>query len=183
MTPSGEALDNLDEACAPFREARDDLRWTSRAAWHVTIAFLGEVSEVSLTRFTPRLERAARRHATLCLSFAGAGAFPSAGRANVLWSGVQGDRQALADLAASVAAAARRAGAPPPDAGRTYRPHVTLARCRMAADVRPIVEALSAYQGPPWRAEEIFLIRSTLGGRPRYETLGTWKLVQPHPDS
>jgi 2'-5' RNA ligase len=46
----------------------------------------------------------------------------------------------------------------------------------MPADVRPIVDDLSEYQGPAWTAEEIYLIRSTLGGQPRYETLGTWKL-------
>jgi len=46
----------------------------------------------------------------------------------------------------------------------------------MPADVRSIVDDLSGYQGPPWFVEEIYLIRSTLGGQPRYETLGTWKL-------
>jgi 2'-5' RNA ligase len=36
---------------------------------------------------------------------------------------------------------------------------------------------LSGYQGPTWTVEEIYLIRSTLGGQqPRYETVGTWKL-------
>jgi 2'-5' RNA ligase len=176
LAPPADVLDDLDAACAPFRRAHGDLRWTHRAAWHVTLAFLAEVNELQLTRLTPRLERAARRHSGFSLCFAGAGAFPSAGRANVLWSGLAGDRRALADLAASAAAAARRAGAPPPDAGRKYRPHVTLARCRAAVDVGPIVEALNGYEGQPWAAEEIFLIRSRLHEQPRYETLGTWKL-------
>ncbi len=94
----------------------------------------------------------------------------------MLWSGLSGDRKALGELAMSVSAGARRAGAPPPDQGRRYRPHVTLARCRMPADVRAIVDQLSGYQGPAWTVDEIYLIRSTLGGDPRYETLGTWKL-------
>ena len=46
----------------------------------------------------------------------------------------------------------------------------------MPADVRALVDDLSGYQGPTWTAEEIYLIRSTLGGHPRYETVGTWKL-------
>ena len=49
----------------------------------------------------------------------------------------------------------------------------------MPADVAAIVDGLSGYQGPTWTAEEIYLIRSTLGGHPRYETLGTWKLGYP----
>jgi len=170
-------LDDLDAACTPFRPLRDDLRWTSREAWHITLAFLGEVTDLSLTRLLPRLERAARRHEPFSLSLADAGAFPSAARANVLWSGLAGDRRALGDLAASVSAAARRAGAAPPDAGRRYRPHLTLARCRAPADVRSIVDGLEGYASPGWTTEEIYLIRSRLGGQqPRYETLGTWKL-------
>jgi 2'-5' RNA ligase len=175
LAPPAAALDDLDAACAPLRPGREDLRWTSRELWHLTLAFLGEVSEQSLDRLLPRLERAARRHLAFDLSLAGAGAFPGPARANVLWGGLSGDRKALAELAMSVSAGARRAGAPPPDE-RRYQPHLTLARCRMPADVRPIVDNLSGYQGPAWTAEEIYLIRSTLGGEPRYEPLWTWKL-------
>jgi 2'-5' RNA ligase len=179
LAPPAAALDDLDAACAPLRQGREDLRWTSRELWHVTLAFLGEVSEDRLDRLLPRLERAARRHLVFGLSLAGAGAFPSPARANVLWSGLSGDRKALGELAMSVSAGARRAGAPPPDEGRRYRPHVTLARCRMPADVRSIVDDLSGYQGPAWAVEEIYLIRSTLDGQPRYEALGAWKLSFP----
>jgi 2'-5' RNA ligase len=177
LAPPPAVLDDLDAACAPFRPLREDLRWTSREAWHITLAFLGEVSDLSLTRLLPRLERAARRHSSFGLSVASAGAFPGPARANVLWSGLAGDRRALGDLAASVSAAARRAGAVPPDAARRFRPHLTLARCRAPADVRAIVAGLEGYQGPSWTAGEICLIRSRLGGHPRYETLGTWQLA------
>lgn len=169
-------LDELDAACAPLRAGREDLRWTGREAWHVTLAFLGEVTETSTSRLLPRLERAARRHQQFSLAFAGAGAFPGAGRANVLWTGLSGDRRALAGLAASVSAAAARAGAESPDKGRRFKPHLTLARCRAPVDVRTIVARLDEYQGQPWTAEEIFLIHSRLGGRPRYQTLGSWPL-------
>jgi 2'-5' RNA ligase len=184
LAPPSTVLDDLDAACAPFRAIREDMRWTSRDAWHVTLAFLGEVTEVSLARLLPRLERAAARHHPFSLTFAGAGAFPAAHRANVLWTGLSGDRRALSELAASVTAGARRVGAVPPDSSRKYRPHLTLARCRAPADVRDIVASLDGYRGQPWAAEEIFLIRSRLNERPRYETLGTWKLsarARPHP--
>jgi RNA 2',3'-cyclic 3'-phosphodiesterase len=183
LAPPAAVLDDLDAACKPLRPLRDDLRWTSRAAWHITLAFLGEVTDLSLTRLEPRLERAARRHHAVTLGLEGAGAFPKPARANVLWTGLAGDRRGLAELAASVGAAARRAGAVPPDAGRRFQPHLTLARCRAPVDVRPIVTSLEGYQGQPWTAEEIYLIRSVLGagqgGAPRYQIVGTWKLRQP----
>ncbi len=115
ITPPAAVLDELDALLEPLRERRGDLRWTSREAWHVTLAFLGQVDERTAARLPARLERAAGRHRNFCLAFAGSGAFPSATRANVLWSGLAGDRAALTRLAESVAAGASRAGAAPPD--------------------------------------------------------------------
>jgi len=178
VAPPAAVLDDLDVLARPLRTGRQDLRWTSREAWHVTLAFLGQVDESAAARLLPRLERAARRHRVFSLAFSGAGAFPAATRANVLWSGLSGDRGALAHLAESVAAGASRAGAPPPDKGRRFQPHLTLARCRMPADVTELVAALAGYQGPPWTADRIHLVRSRLGAteHPRYATLGSWPL-------
>src|SRR5215472_486729 len=148
IAPPPAVLDEVESAVAPLRPAWPGLRWTGREAWHVTLAFLGEVGEDTARALGPRLERAAQRHPWLSLSFGAAGA--------------------------------RRAGAPPPDEGRRFRPHLTLARCRAPADMAPLVEALAGYSGAPWTAGEIHLIRSYLpteaGGQPRYEVAGTWPL-------
>lgn len=170
------AAGELDRVVAPQRHAWPELRWTGRDAWHLTLAFLGEVGEAVTGGLMERLARAAGRHERMTLSLGGAGAFPKASRARVLWAGVQGDQRALAALAATVGAAARRAGAPPASEGRSYQPHLTLARCRTPADVRPLVATLGSFTGTPWTAADIYLIRSRLGGEPRYETLGAWPL-------
>ena len=181
IAPPSAVLDELDALVEPLRARRLDLRWTSREAWHVTLAFLGQVDEAVAAKLLPRLERAARRHQQVRLTFAGAGAFPSAARANVLWSGLSGDRGALARLAESVAAGASRAGTPPPDKGRRFQPHLTLARCRMPADVTPLVATLDGYQGQPWTADRVHLVRSRLGAteHPRYTSLASWPLRTP----
>jgi 2'-5' RNA ligase len=178
IAPPTAVLDELDALVEPFRARRQELRWTAREAWHVTLAFLGQVDESAVTRLMPRLERATRRHHGIPLAFSGAGAFPAAGRANVLWSGLSGDRRALARLAESVAAGASRAGAPPPDKRRRFQPHLTLARCRVPADVTELVAALDGYHGQPWTADHIHLVRSRLGGteQPRYVSLASWPL-------
>ena len=186
ITPPPAVLDDLEARVAPLRPDWPALRWTARPAWHVTLAFLGEVSDDTAAVLGPRLGRAAHRHPTLSLAFASAGAFPGRSRARVLWTGISGDRPALETLARSVAAGARRAGAPPPDEGRRFRPHLTLARCREPVNVGRLVEALAGYAGTPWTAAEIHLIRShpgPSGGPPRYETVGTWPLraAQPSP--
>jgi RNA 2',3'-cyclic 3'-phosphodiesterase len=180
IAPPPAVLDELETLAAPLQALRLDLRWTSRAAWHVTLAFLGEVDELALSRLLPRLERAARRHARISLAFEGAGAFPAAHRANVLWSGLSGDRNALAALADSVAAGASRAGATPPDKGRRFQPHLTLARCRTPADVTGLVGEFAGFQGRQWQADRIHLVRSQLGAEngkaPRYTSVEHWPL-------
>jgi 2'-5' RNA ligase len=181
IVPPPAALDELEAAVAPLRPGWPALRWAGRNAWHLTMAFLGEVSEDKAAALGPRLGRAAARHPSLTLSLAGGGAFSGARRARVLWAGINGDRQALRALAGSVAAGARRAGAPPPDEGRPLRPHLTLARCREPADVSPLVEALAGYAGTPWPATQIHLIRSHLGAEARYEIVGTWPLRAARP--
>ena len=181
IVPPSAVLDELDALVEPLRARRLDLRWTNREAWHVTLAFLGQVDEIAAARLLPRLERAAGQHDQMRLGFAGAGAFPAAARANVLWSGLSGDRLALARLAESVAARARRAGATPPDKGRRFQPHLTLARCRTPADVTGLVSALGGYQGQLWTADRLHLVRSRLGAteHPRYTSLASWPLRTP----
>ena len=176
LVPPPAVLGELDAAVAPLRAGWPGLNWTGRDAWHITLAFLGEVSDATAARLAPRLERATARHHEFRLAFAGAGAFPSATRARVFWNGLSGDVHGVAGLAASVAAAARRAGAPSPDEGRPFRPHLTLARCRVPADVRALIAALSGYRGPAWTADHVHLIHSRPGVQPRYAPLGSWPL-------
>jgi RNA 2',3'-cyclic 3'-phosphodiesterase len=177
LAPPAAALDELDAAVAPLRAGRPRLRWTRRDAWHITLAFLGEVSEATAARLSPRLERATARYPPFRLAFAGAGAFPSAARARVFWCGLSGDDHGVASVAASVAAAARRAGAAPPDEGRPFCPHLTLARCRVPADARALVATLSGYRGSTWTTDRVYLIQSSPGVQPRYAALDSWPLA------
>lgn len=176
-----DAAGELNSAVAPLRPAWPELRWTGRDAWHLTLAFFGEVDEKVTGELAAGLAAAAARHRRLSLALGGAGAFPAADRARVLWTGIQGDLVGLADLAAAVETGAKEAGVPPTSGGRRYEPHLTLARCRAPADVRTLVATLAGFAGTAWTAGEIHLIRSRLHERPRYETLGSWALVSDGP--
>lgn len=176
--PPDAALAELEDAVAPLRAAAPELRWTGIASWHLTLAFLGEVREEVLPDLQARLERAARRHPPQRLAIAGGGAFPSARRAQVLWAGFSADDEALAALADSVAAGARRAGAPPPGAQKKFRAHLTLARCRAPADVSELSASLAGFTGSAWTATTVHLIRSHLSsGPPQYEDVAAWPLL------
>lgn len=165
LVPPPEAVAHLGVTVVAVSAAHPDLRWIPPERWHLTLAFLGEVEDRRLPDLVKRLGRAASRHPVLRLRFAGGGRF---GR-QVLWAGVQGDVPALGRLAGSVTAAARRTGLDVDE--RPYRPHLTLARTRTPADLRPLLPALAAYDGPEWTAEQVQLVRSRLGPSPTYEGL------------
>jgi 2'-5' RNA ligase len=151
-----------------------DLRWTDPAQWHLTLTFCGEVTELAAERLAVRLARAALRHAPAEVRLTGAGAFSRPARAQALWVGLAGDVDALTKLAAATSAAARRCGIPVEE--RRFRAHLTIARASPPRDLRGVVEALSAYEGPPWTADAIHLVRSQLGAKATHSRIGTWSL-------
>ncbi|MGH3404855.1 MAG: RNA 2',3'-cyclic phosphodiesterase, partial [Streptosporangiaceae bacterium] len=84
IVPPPAVTAELEARTAPLRPAWPDLRWTGPEAWHVTLAFLGEVREEVVPELSTRLERAARRHQAQPLAVRGGGAFPSPPRARVV---------------------------------------------------------------------------------------------------
>ncbi|MFC4060280.1 RNA 2',3'-cyclic phosphodiesterase [Planomonospora corallina] len=195
LLPPRRVCDELARALAPHRGEWPQLRWVDPANWHLTLAFLGEVPEEVLPGLELRLARAASRYAPMTLAFAGAGAFPSARRARVLWAGLRGGgesyggRPEIVRLADSVAAGARREGIEVDD--RRFKAHLTLARARTRGDLdaRPLVEALEPFTGAEWEAESVHLMRSDFGSPQvghsgagvRYETVARWPLAARAP--
>ncbi len=169
--------EHLDAGAAPVRAAMDGWRWTPAAQWHLTLAFLGEVSEARLPELSRRMGLAARRHRPFELALAGFGAFGSARRARILWVGVDGEREALVRLADTVSAGARRAKVALED--RRYRPHMTLGRRRAPVDVRDLLDTGAGYHGPTWTVEEFVLVQSHLGSAVRHEVRETFPLRAP----
>ncbi len=178
LPPTG-AVAGLRTALAPLHTlpGARDLRWTGPEGWHFTLAFYGEVPEDVRPELETRLERAARRTGPFSLRVHGAGHF--GGRA--LWAGAAGGLDTLRLLAERADAAARRAGLPMEE-HRRYTPHLTLARSRGEADLRPFAAALAGFEGERWEAGELTLVRSDLpvsgvpGERPRYDVVRAWPL-------
>ncbi|WP_405907980.1 MULTISPECIES: RNA 2',3'-cyclic phosphodiesterase [unclassified Streptomyces] len=149
------------------------LRWTGRPGWHYTLAFYGEVAEELLPDLSARLERAAHRTAPFPLAVRGGGQF---GKGRALWAGAEGDLPALRLLADRAESAARKAGVEMGE-HRRYRAHLTVARSRDEADVRPYLDALASFTSRTWTVTELALVRSDLpksgvpGEQPRYEVV------------
>lgn len=185
--PPQSALDDLESFVGPRTESASygGMRWTTPVQWHLTLAFMPDVEERVLDELSERLTRAAARRHAFDLRIAGAGAFPNAGRAKVLWLGVEGDHEHLSHLAVGARAAANKSGAEVE--GGKFHPHLTLARIGRPFDVTKWLRVFAAYSGPTWRVDHVELIRSYLGqgpgGKPRYEVVGEFALAaakDPH---
>lgn len=169
LTPSLEALEDLDAFLEPRREAGAELRWTPADQWHVTLAFLPDVADRHLDDLVERLGRAARRRDQIALSVGGGGAFPDVAHGRVLFAALAPEADSadeeLRRLATGARAAATKAGTVVE--GARFHPHLTLARSGRPRELTRWVRLLDAYRGPAWTASEIVLVASHLGEGPR----------------
>ena len=134
-------------------------RWRPLEALHITLRFIGEVSEEAAAELDVELARITAGPLDLVLE--GAGAFGEGREARAVWAGVA-ENAALRSLAAKCETAARRAGLKPEK--KAYRPHVTLAYLKRAdpAEVARWIADNNLLQSPPFRVTWFGLWSSTL---------------------
>ncbi|MFS0738793.1 RNA 2',3'-cyclic phosphodiesterase [Sphingomonas sp. 1P06PA] len=134
-------------------------RWQDDGQLHCTLRYIGEVDSRTGDDIAQALARV--RHPPVELRIEGAGTFDRKGRIDTLWAGVA-PREPLAALHAKIDRALIAAGVAPE--GRSYLPHITLARFgRGAAPVHPPLEMLAGLGSPPFRVDHFLLYESHLG--------------------
>ncbi len=160
-------------AIRPWREVFPDARWVPPQNWHVTLKFLGRTPASLVSWVGETVEGIVAVHAPVTLSVGGLGAFPSAGRARVLWAGLDDPEDGLgalvADLESGLVGEFRAEV-------RRFHPHVTVARSEPPLRL-PEAYAETSFVSSPFVAERVVLYRSHLEGRTtRYEPLRTFSL-------
>jgi RNA 2',3'-cyclic 3'-phosphodiesterase len=168
----------LEAALPELESLLPGARLTAAGGWHLTLAFLGKVHPELAGEVVRVGEAAAAAVPAARLRLEGAGAFPSARRAGVLWAGVAGDVELLVRLAACLAAECKAAGLRFEE--RELVPHLTLARFAQPAPVPEAAVGLiaaAAAAGAPWQARELACYRSTLSPRgARYRVIREFPL-------
>lgn len=137
-------------------------RWVPPGNVHLTVRFLGDVSEERIEHQATSWREAVSgcRAGTVLLS--GTGIFPDRGRPRVLWVGLgrQDPPGWLHELATVAEATARRIGFKPEH--RPFRGHLTLARAARKGRPAPPPVAESEQPLGLLRVEEVVLFRSDL---------------------
>ena len=120
------------------QEARNsgDIRWVRPESVHLTLQFLGEITDEQATVVTATL-RSLPPPGIFRIEMKGFGFFPNSHRPRVLWLGVNAPA-ALASLAAEIGSILEPQGFPKED--HPFAPHLTLARFR-TPKAEPALEA------------------------------------------
>ena len=104
------------------------VKWVDPNSIHVTLKFLGEVSEDSIEELMLAIEEAAQGILPFQFEVRGVGAFPNLERPQVLWTGVKGELDKIAQLQKRIESNTEQLGSP--RESRAFSPHLTLGRVR-----------------------------------------------------
>ncbi len=153
---------DLESFAVELRAAGGPLKVVSVDQLHLTLKFLGDTEEGLVPEIVTAMREAASGVRPFEIRVRGTGAFPSLGRMNVIWVGVDG-AEPLATIAAALEASMEPLGFRREN--RTWRAHVTLARMKGPRDLDPartILRARAADEFGTHRVDAIHLKRSIL---------------------
>ena len=138
-----------------------DIRWTRADGIHLTLKFLGQISDEQVQAVTTALRRIGAFE-EFAVAVKGFGFFPSARHPRVLWAGLDASPW-LGELAAKVDRALQKLGFAPEE--REFRPHLTLARFRVQSQeprLEAAIENLGSDSLGSFEVTEYFLFESRL---------------------
>ena len=155
------------------REPGVPVRWVGPELMHLTLAFLGEVSQDFLESAKVRLVEVGQQHKVFTAQLKGLGAFPCPARARVVWIGTEQGKDEVCALQADVVKALRSVGYQPEK--RPFSPHLTIGRVRIPDNVSQAVAV--RFESEPFAIERVVLFRSVLEpGGPAYSRLAEFPL-------
>jgi 2'-5' RNA ligase len=155
-------------------------RWVSEENLHLTLMFLGELSDSEVAEVCSRTDWVARANAPFTLRVAGVGAFPDTQRPRAVWLGAGEGAEAVCRLQADLDDALGDLAARGENRG--FVPHWTLARLpRVGPNASPhlagVLEGLADYDAGELAIDQLVVYSSELyRGGPEYYSLATCPL-------
>ena len=170
----------LTEAIQRFTPVASEVTWCTRDQFHLTLAFLGQVSPAILPHVTAAVDRVCASTPSFTCRAYGFGFFGTKRNPSSLWAGID-PAPGLMSLQERLWTELKKFGFE--NSGRDFRPHVTLGRCRESARNHPVIEAMDADENADfgkWPVKRVTLYESRLTPRgPVYHTLAHAALAAP----
>jgi RNA 2',3'-cyclic 3'-phosphodiesterase len=129
-----------------------DAKWVDSLGMHITLQFLGEISERDIHGVCKAMSKVARKQSQFVLKIAGFGAFPNLRRPKILWANIQQGQDELSAIHEALREPLENLGVYRHE-DRRFTPHLTLGRCKAGDDVDNLSQELAKFQN--WQAEQI----------------------------
>jgi 2'-5' RNA ligase len=140
-----------------------DIRWVKKQDMHITLKFLGEVSDNRIQKTTQSIRKACEPLESFQISFRGTGFFPPQSRfPRVLWAGIE-PSHGLVSLQNSIENELQKHGFPREK--RQFHPHLTLGRVRSSKNIPFVLQELADHQKSDFgsmKVEKVTFFKSTL---------------------
>jgi RNA 2',3'-cyclic 3'-phosphodiesterase len=161
-------------------DAAKGIKWLHDDQLHLTLKFLGEVSDKKLPVVEDALAESVQRKTSFKMLIAGTGCFPPRGSVRIIWAGVKDQESGVEKCFRAVEGEFAKIGFPPEE--RDFSPHITLARVKTDSSHGALRDVVSKAELVPsaQQVEKITLYKSVLGSSgAQYFVVKEVSLIQP----
>jgi RNA 2',3'-cyclic 3'-phosphodiesterase len=173
------ALGDLQKTIAKSTDLRKgDVKWVHPDTMHLTLKFIGEVTDKQIVEICDLVKKVAQRHEAFDMAVNQVGHFGGEG-ARVLWVGAGLDSEPLLKLQEDLEEEMAQVGWP--KEGRKFSGHLTLCRIRNVQAGLKLAKLAEKYQDfdlGSTRCDSMCVFESRLSPEgPEYTPLGRFKLL------
>ena len=181
---SDEIKDTLAQFISHLKYAGADVKWVEKNNIHLTLKFLGEITEEKLQKVESALEIVCGQTAPFEISLKDIGAFPRIEAPRVIWVGLGKGAREAANLAKKIDEALSKLGFQ--EEARPFAAHLTIGRVRSPKNKSALKDKLTTYNleftTKPQSVLSVNLYQSTLTPKgPIYTKLHEARLISPIP--
>ncbi|KYC49094.1 MAG: 2',5' RNA ligase family [Candidatus Methanofastidiosum methylothiophilum] len=172
---SKDVLDKIKNFQTNLKNTACPMKVVERENLHLTLKFLGEISESSYKRIVESLDSSLSEYSSFEVNLKGTGFFPSISDLRVIWIGMNAPeiiyiQKEIDDTLCSMGF----------KEDRKFVPHLTVSRVKSSLNKKPLLNVLDEYKDYDFGTDRITKInfkKSTLTPQgPIYETLKEFKL-------
>lgn len=161
-----EIPDKTKEKIARFQKLHTaknlPVRWININNIHITLKFIGEISESLVERIRKEIFEQPVKHESFELSIQGTGVFPNSVKPRILWAGIESGAKQISEIAADIDCKLNDLGIPKET--RSFKPHITIGRfrARNKPENLDMLIAPGALESGAFTVEKVALMQSVL---------------------
>ena len=136
--------ESLAQAQTHLKYAGADVKWVEKDNIHLTLKFLGEISEEKAKEVAAALDNIAKYTKSFEISLKDIGAFPTVDFPRVIWVGLDKGAKESTELAKKIDLALAKLGFQ--EESRPFAAHLTIGRVRSNLNRAALAEKMASYQ-------------------------------------